>query len=1149
MINSKFIKLTDRSLKYIIIQVICQWISLLCRIVIVYNIAKTTEDTLAYLLSKDLILKRLGIMIPAVVVTFIVDRIYVKASFSVRSDIKISIREKIYGKLLDLGSAYKDHFSLKDMTRLMTEGTDWIGEYFAKCYSQICYGFLAPITVFIILCFVDLVCAGTLLILVPVLFLAIMISYGTRKKAFEKNYEKYNELSDKFINESNGLEVLKLYGADEDKEQEMKNGSKLFIKKFMKTLTLQLGTGIITDIITYAGMAAGIAIAFSHYETEKIGIAGIMMVIFLAAEFLLPMKKLESLNDVAVKGNISCEKLFGLLDIGVINDSSEYDDDIVEDEETENIDVPEKTQEESIKYRPIDIEFGDMKFKSGSLTAVADISGAEGGCISEVLSYNEEYKELPIVTVSKRSFIFTGTVRENLKIADPGAEDEKLQNVLKRVKVWDYLEARKGLDTVISGSSSELSRGFRQRICMARAILADAPIYVFDSVTTDIDQESEKIILNEIRKLSDNKTVIIISHRLSSLIKADKIYALDKGEVIGEDGHIGLLKDCEGYRKLFQEQQKLENYVKTGGVRIKKYIKNDALNIQPSSSEEVYIGEEDAEDNVIFDKRPALVIVGRILGKVGSVLPVVMISALFGSMACILFSALIAAFGANLLGHYFTKSFYMILICGAAVIGILRYIENLCSSYIEIKSLTTLRLKLFEALRKLAPAWPDKSDGEVLISRLASDIERIKTFYSGIIPAIIKALTVSTIFVIFMFGKSKFAALVGLLGYYLVGVIVPFVIGKIGKRARSEVIEHSDRLNRFMTESIKGLDDIIGFNNGTVRSERIREESERLKICDRKLDSFEVNRKAVSNMLIGVTCIAVMVIAAWQAGYGAILGIDYILLITIIMSSFGAIIPLSEISNDMMATLESGERILRVFDEKPKVEEVIEPKEEGETDGEQRITNSELAFDNVSFSYGNRFVLKDVSFKFPENKTIAISGTTGSGKSTILKLLMRYRDPQFGNAELGGENLKSIRMKEIRSAESYVSQETRIMHDTIRNNIRLGRQDAADDEIEAVARKAELHDFIVSLENGYDTMIGDFEDSLSEGDKQRIGMARAILHNGPVILLDEPTENIDALSEGMMLKTIESIKDKTVVIASKKDQLINMADVIFEIQG
>lgn len=345
-------------------------------------------------------------------------------------------------------------------------------------------------------------------------------------------------------------------------------------------------------------------------------------------------------------------------------------------------------------------------------------------------------------------------------------------------------------------------------------------------------------------------------------------------------------------------------------------------------------------------------------------------------------------------------------------------------------------------------------------------------------------------------------------------------------------------MNSFILDSLRGLDESIQYDKGKERMEQMDERSKKLRQLQKKLNHFEANQNALTNMVILLFSFGMLFFTLWNNENGNV-SYDRVLIATIaMMSSFGPVVALSNLSNNLNQTLASGERVLLLLEEEPQVEEV---------NGKEKTGFTGAAAEQVCFAYGEETILNDYSITIPKGEIVGIRGASGSGKSTLLKLLMRFWDVDSGRILISGKEIRKINMKDLRNMESYVTQETYLFHDSIANNIRIGKLNASEEEIMEAAKKASIHDFIMTLPQGYDTRVGELGDTLSSGEKQRIGIARAFLHDAPFLLLDEPTSNLDSLNEGIILKALrESCKDTTVILVSHRRSTMNLADTVFE---
>lgn len=565
------------------------------------------------------------------------------------------------------------------------------------------------------------------------------------------------------------------------------------------------------------------------------------------------------------------------------------------------------------------------------------------------------------------------------------------------------------------------------------------------------------------------------------------------------------------------------------------------------------------------NRRSAVKIMGQLIGLVKPLIHIMLAAVILGSAGylCAIFLTILAGqvllhgllTGVNgvaaSVGSSFpgvSVKFLLILMAVLAVLrGVLHYAEQYCNHFIAFKLLAIIRHKVFAALRKLCPAKLEGQDKGNLISIITTDIELLEVFYAHTISPVAIALLTSLFMVCFMGRYYLYAGMFALAAYLIVGVVIPMWNGKTGGRTGMEFRNAFGDLNSFVLDSLRGLDETIQYGQGTRREAQMDERSGKLSLMQRALSHQEGSQRSVTNLVI-LLCSFGMLFLTLSLYRNGELGFDGILTCTIaMMGSFGPVVALSSLSNNLNQTLASGERVLSILEETPLVEEISDD-ESSCWKGAEDFAGAEA--EHVTFAYGEEQILKDYSLTMEPGKIIGIHGVSGSGKSTLLKLLMRFWDVEQGKIRVSGEEVKNIPTKRLRDAESYVTQETHLFHDSIAANIAIGKPGAGREEIVEAAKKASIHDFIMTLPKGYDTEVGELGDTLSGGEKQRIGIARAFLHDAPFLLLDEPTSNLDSLNEGMILKSLkESCGKKTVVLVSHRKSTMNLADVVFEMDN
>ena len=545
----------------------------------------------------------------------------------------------------------------------------------------------------------------------------------------------------------------------------------------------------------------------------------------------------------------------------------------------------------------------------------------------------------------------------------------------------------------------------------------------------------------------------------------------------------------------------------------------------------------------------------RLIVLVRTLLPVMLLAIFFGSIGhlCAIAVTVSAASGiAGITGQSAPllplRVLPYFLIAFAVCRGVFHYAEQYCNHFIAFKLLAVIRHRIFAKLRELCPAKLEGRDKGNLISIITSDIELLEVFYAHTISPVAIALIVSTCMTVFIWHGSAAAGIIALCAYITVGFVIPLANAKLGGAEGLKFRNAFGALGSFVLDSLRGLDETIQYGCGKKRLSELEMKSQELTAAQKKLSALESYQRAITDFVILAFDAAVFYLMLRSFFAGSVPLGSVVVTTTALMSSFGPVVALSNLSNNLMQTLASGERVLSLLDEKPVVEEVTSGSMNDET-AEKAFAVNGIDIANADFSYGAENILTNFSLKIPGRKIFGIHGPSGCGKSTLLKLLMRFWDVQSGSISLSKKDIRTIDTASLRAAESYVTQETALFRDTIANNIAIGKIGATREEIIDAAKKASLDEFVSSLPDGYDTEVGELGSTLSGGERQRIGLARAFLHDAPIMFLDEPTSNLDSLNEGIILKSLnEKSKRKTVVIVSHRMSTLNIAHSIFEMQ-
>ena len=578
MIKTRLVGLLSHAKKYIMYTILWQWFALLSQVIAVFSIAGLLEKVIYGSVTSESVKRTVLTLILVVVIRFFCERMGARSSYLACVDVKRILREKIYEKMLKLGASYREQVSSSEVVQVSTEGVEQLETYFGKYLPQLFYSLIAPVTLFVILCRVSLKASVVLLICVPLIPISIVVVQKIARKLLNKYWSIYTGLGDSFLENLQGLTTLKIYQADQQKADEMDAESQRFRQITMKVLTMQLNSTSVMDIVAYGGAAVGMAVAVTEFLHGNLNLSGTLCIVLLSSEFFLPLRLLGSFFHIAMNGMAASDKIFRILDL------------------------PEpKAGEKTLPEGGLDISFRDVHFSyekdreilggidlqvpAGNFVSLVGESGCGKSTIAGILSgKNREFSgdiriggvalgdvredDLMehVVLVRHNSYLFKGTVRENLQMAKTDATDQEMREVLKKVNLLGFLDTQNGLDTVLLEKAGNLSGGQCQRLAIARALLKNAPVYIMDEATSNIDVESEELIMDVIHEIAKTKTVLLISHRLANVVESDQICFLKDGQIKERGKHEELMTLDGDYRHLYESQMALENYGKEGNV-------------------------------------------------------------------------------------------------------------------------------------------------------------------------------------------------------------------------------------------------------------------------------------------------------------------------------------------------------------------------------------------------------------------------------------------------------------------------------------------------------------------------------------------------------------------------------------------------------
>lgn len=577
MIKTRLVRLLSHAKKYIVYTIFWQWISLLAQVLAVFSIANLLEHVVADDVTISVIEQTILILALVVIVRFMCERLTARSSYLACVDVKRILREKIYEKMLRLGASYSEQVSSSEVVQVSTEGVEQLETYFGKYLPQLFYSLIAPLTLFFILCRVSLKASVILLICVPLIPVSIVVVQKVAKRLLSNYWSVYTGLGDSFLENLQGLTTLKIYQADQVKADQMDAESQRFRRITMKVLTMQLNSTSVMDIIAYGGAAIGMGVAVSEFLKGNISMAGTLCIVLLASEFFLPLRLLGSFFHIAMNGMAASDKIFKILDLPEPQAGEKTLPEGALDVRLNDVHFSYEADREILKGVKLDLPAGSFvslvgESGCGKSTIAGLLAAKNRGYTGEITiggislsEINEENLMKHVVLIRHNSYLFKGTVEENLKMAKPDATKEEMENVLQKVNLLGFLQMQDGLQTKLQEKAGNLSGGQCQRLAIARALLrSDSAVYIFDEAASNIDVESEELIMNVVHELAKTKTVLLISHRLANVVKSDKIYFLKDGKIKESGTHEELMKANGEYRHLYDSQMSLENYGKEG---------------------------------------------------------------------------------------------------------------------------------------------------------------------------------------------------------------------------------------------------------------------------------------------------------------------------------------------------------------------------------------------------------------------------------------------------------------------------------------------------------------------------------------------------------------------------------------------------------
>ncbi len=1079
--------------------------------------------------------------------------------------VKIRLRRDAYEHLIELGPGYADRNRTGDVVLSLVEGIERLETFFGQYLSQIIVSAIAPIAIFAYMVTLDIYIAFIFLAFAIFTLLVPSVFHRWNRNSSFRRRRSYGQLGSDFLDSVQGLATLKAFGQSKARGQALATRIHDLYRTTMGVVAANQATSGASIFFMATGAAIALAVGAIRVSNGDMELRPLLIVLMLGVEVFRPMRELTNLYHQGMATMAAAQSVFDIIDEPV----AVRDPESVPDELTLKID-PEITFE--------DVTFGydgghrealqDVSFKlqSGETLGVVGASGAGKSTLvwlmyrfydpqsGSIKLGNHDLRELPlsairqnISVVTQDTYLFHGTVADNMRFGKPDATQEQLEDAARAANAHGFIsQLPQGYNTVVGERAVRLSGGQRQRLAIARALLKDAPILLLDEALSSVDAENETLIQEALDRLMENRTTLVIAHRLSSVINADRILVLEDSKAVEIGSHAELMAADGAYASLMRQQTEMGETILTDDADTTApqsaapplpELPTTGHHHGPSTSHSHHQEEINIRSWAVWV---------RLFGLVRPVKWQFLITVALGMLnhgSVILLGAATALLvGAVVRDESLTN--LVILVCTLAPLSALFfYLESWQAHDMAFRLLAKMRIDLYEKLEPLAPAYMVRRRSGDFVSVVAGDVETVEYFFGhAITPMIVAVLIPGGLLIALLFIAWPIAAV---LAPFLAAVAIsPFFANTRIERLGDEIRGRMGDIHAFMVDSIQGMREIVAFGRGKARNEELTQQGWNYAghlVRFQKSQAFQIG---FMEAMMGLGGLAVLATGVWLVLDGQIERTQLPLVSVLALASFSPITELARTMKQLMETLAASRRILAIHDEPVPVRDGHGVVETGQEAGPEI---SSIEFRNVAFTYteGDPQALAGVSLDVPAGQTVAIVGRSGAGKTTVAYLMMRFWDPDQGEIELEGNLLDQFKLDDLRSRMALVAQDTYLFNDTIRENIRLGRQDATDEEVEEAAKQANAADFIESFPDAYNTLVGERGMQLSGGQRQRIAIARAILKNAPVLILDEATSHLDAISEATVREALNRLMiGRTTVVIAHRLSTIRDADKI-----
>lgn len=1065
------------------------------------------------------------------------------------SKVQTNVRKLLHERLFTLGPAYFNKQRSGDTILTLVEGVEQLETFFGQYLPQLIIAFITPIGLFFFMIFLDLQIALIFLIASIATLFVPSVFHKWNKSSSEKRRNSYGNFGSDFLDTLQGLNTLKAFGQSTQKGKLLAKRAHEVFKTTMWVLASNSATGGLSIAGIALGSAAAISVGILRVNSGELSLAVLLITIMLGVEVFRPIREMIMLFHQGLLGISSAIGVFKILDTKPL----------VKDIKTEKHDI--STLKSNIKLNNISFKYPEttnqilsnvnIEIKEGERLAIVGTSGAGKTTIVRLLLKiydlnagnisidNINIKELSfkqirslISLVSQDNYLFNGTVKENVKFGNEHASDEMIINACIAANAHEFIEnLPRGYNSTIGERGIKLSGGQRQRLAIARSLIKNSPILILDEALSQVDANNEAVILDALDKLIAGKTTLIIAHRLSSVLKADRIAVMDSGSIKEIGTHDELLKQNGIYSKLIKNQ-----LVKDAS---RQTITTENKTV--STTDEIREEKNNTNDNIIQAEGMNWLTTILELFKLTSPwkfkLSLVFILGLlkFGTLFGLGITSSLAIIGVKNETTVLPYIIWMLIL--APLSAITNWLESWVAHDLAFRLLSEMRIDLYKKLDKLSPAFMTTKRTGDIVTTATQDVEQIEYFFAHTIANAFVAILIplAVLIALLFFNPILFITILPIL---IFASLTPFILRKNIDSVASKFREIQGWMNAHVVDTIQGILEIISFQQEKQRNRQFINNSKIAGNTRVKHFSEMTKHKIIIELLMGCAGLLVVSVGSFLVGQETLNPLLLPLATILVMSTFLPISEIAQTSRNLADTLGATRRIYSIHQEPV----VIKDGQKNITLIKNKNTSNILEFKNTSFNYPNNFfAINKLNLSIEQGSTVAIVGPSGAGKTTLAHLILRFWDPQSGSISFFGNDLRDFKLDDLRQSMALVSQDVYLFNTTIKENIHIARVNSTHSEISKAIEDARLNNFVQSLPEGLNTIVGERGTQLSGGQRQRVALARAFLKNSPLLILDEATSHLDTVTENEIKETLDKLSQNrtTIIIAHRLSTIVN----------